>query len=69
LRTDSASIICNIPSFAREAAELRHRFRGRNAAGLDPYLNVIAAQTALLNDQQAVVNVRAQQMVPAVNLI
>jgi len=46
-----------------QEAEVRYR------AGLDPYLNVIAAQTALLNDQQAVVGFRGQQMVAAVNLI
>lgn len=46
-----------------EEAEVRYK------AGLDPYLNVIVAQTALLNDQQAVVNFRAQQMVAAVGLI
>jgi NodT family efflux transporter outer membrane factor (OMF) lipoprotein len=46
-----------------EEAEVRYK------AGLDPYLNVIAAQTSLLNDQQAVVNFRAQQMVAGVNLI
>ena len=32
--------------------------RVRYKAGLDPYLNVIAAQTALLNDQQAAVSFR-----------
>ena len=46
-----------------EEAEVRYK------AGLDPYLNVIAAQTALLSDQQAAVNFRVQQMVASVNLI
>jgi len=46
-----------------EEAEVRYK------AGLDPYLNVIAAQTTLLNGQQAAVNFRAQQMVAGVNLI
>ena len=46
-----------------EEAEIRYK------SGLDPYLNVIAAQTALLNNQQAQVNFRAQQMVAGVNLI
>jgi NodT family efflux transporter outer membrane factor (OMF) lipoprotein len=46
-----------------QEAEVRYR------AGLDPYLNVIAAQTNLLNDQQAAVNFRAQRMVAAVQLI
>ena len=38
-------------------------------AGIDPYLNVIAAQTALLTDQQAAVSFRAQQMVASIQLI
>lgn len=46
-----------------QEAEVRYK------AGLDPYLNVIVAQTALLNDQQAAVNFREQQLVAAVNLI
>jgi len=41
----------------------------RYKAGLDPYLNVITAQTTLLTDQQAAVNFRMQQMVASVQLI
>jgi NodT family efflux transporter outer membrane factor (OMF) lipoprotein len=41
----------------------------RYKAGLDPYLNVISAQTILLNDQQTAVNFRMQQMVASVQLI
>ncbi|MGA2213456.1 MAG: efflux transporter outer membrane subunit [Bryobacteraceae bacterium] len=41
----------------------------RYQAGLDPYLTVIAAQTALLSDRQAVVNFRMQQMVAGLQLI
>jgi NodT family efflux transporter outer membrane factor (OMF) lipoprotein len=41
----------------------------RYKAGLDPYLNVITAQTALLTDQEAAVNFRMQQMVANVQLI
>jgi outer membrane protein TolC len=41
----------------------------RYKAGLDPYLNVISAQTILLNDQQTTVNFRMQQMVASVQLI
>ena len=41
----------------------------RYKAGLDPYLNVIAAQTILLNDQQTSVTFRINQMVAAVGLI
>lgn len=41
----------------------------RYKAGLDPYLNVITAQTFLLNDQQTGVTFRMNQMVAAVGLI
>ena len=46
-----------------QEAEVRYK------AGLDPYLNVITAQTILLTDQQAAVNFRMQQMVASVQLI
>jgi NodT family efflux transporter outer membrane factor (OMF) lipoprotein len=41
----------------------------RYKAGLDPYLNVISAETILLNNQQALVTFRMQQMVASVQLI
>jgi len=41
----------------------------RYKSGLDPFLNVIAAQTILLNNQQAEVNYRTQQMEASVQLI
>jgi NodT family efflux transporter outer membrane factor (OMF) lipoprotein len=41
----------------------------RYQAGIDPYLNVVAAQTAVLNDQLAAVTFRMQQMVDSVQLI
>jgi NodT family efflux transporter outer membrane factor (OMF) lipoprotein len=41
----------------------------RYTAGVDPYLNVITAQTVLLNYQQTAVNFRMQQMVASVQLI
>lgn len=46
-----------------QEAEVRYK------AGLDPYLNVITAQTVLLTDQEAAVNFRMQQMVASVQLI
>ena len=49
----------------RNLAEAEVRYK----AGLDPYLNVITAQTVLLNDQQAAVNFHAQQIVAAVQLV
>lgn len=54
-----------IDSAGRNLEEVEVRYK----AGLDPYLNVIAAQTALLNAEQAVVSFRSQQMVAGVNLI
>jgi NodT family efflux transporter outer membrane factor (OMF) lipoprotein len=44
-------------------AEIRYK------AGLDPYLNVITAQTIVLADQQAAVNSRMQRMLASVQLI
>jgi NodT family efflux transporter outer membrane factor (OMF) lipoprotein len=41
----------------------------RYRAGIDPYLNVITAQTTLLANQQAAVNLLAQQMTTSVQLI
>lgn len=41
----------------------------RYKAGLDPYLNVISAQTILLADQQTAVTFRMQKMVASVQLV
>jgi len=41
----------------------------RYQAGIDPYLNVITAQTTLLTNQQAAVNLRRDQMTSSVQLI
>jgi NodT family efflux transporter outer membrane factor (OMF) lipoprotein len=41
----------------------------RYETGLDPYLNVITAQTTLLNDQQTMANLRVAEMVAAVQLV
>lgn len=46
-----------------------HEATVRYEAGVDPYLNVIVAQTVVLNDQQIAVNFRMQQMVASVQLI
>ncbi len=54
-----------IESAGRSLEEANVRYK----AGLDPYLNVIAAQTALLNDQQSAVSFRTQRMVASVQLI
>jgi NodT family efflux transporter outer membrane factor (OMF) lipoprotein len=42
-----------------------HRYK----LGIDPYLNVITAQTTLLGDQQTAVNLRMQQLTDSVQLI
>lgn len=54
-----------VESVARNLEEAGVRYR----AGLDPCLNVISAETELLNDRQAVVSFRSQQMVASVQLI
>ena len=41
----------------------------RYQTGLDPYLNVISAQTTLLSDQQSMVSLRMAEMTAAVQLI
>lgn len=41
----------------------------RYRLGVDPYLNVITAQTTLLSTQQTVVSLREQQMVASVQLV
>ncbi len=41
----------------------------RYKMGLDPYLNVLTAQTALLSNQQTAVNLRMQQMTASSGLI
>jgi outer membrane protein TolC len=41
----------------------------RYQTGIDPYLNVITAQTTLLSDQQTEVSLRVSEMTAAVQLI
>ena len=54
-----------VEAAARSLREATVRYK----AGLDPYLNVISAQTILLNDQQTAVSFRMQQRVASVQLI
>jgi NodT family efflux transporter outer membrane factor (OMF) lipoprotein len=42
---------------------------GRYDTGIDPYVNVVTAQTTLLSDQQSLANLRTQQMTASVQLI
>jgi NodT family efflux transporter outer membrane factor (OMF) lipoprotein len=41
----------------------------RYQTGVDPYLNVLTAQTTLLSDQQTLVTLQIDEMVAAVNLV
>jgi outer membrane protein TolC len=41
----------------------------RYKLGIDPYLNVLTAQTALLSNKQTAVNLRIQQMTASVQLV
>jgi outer membrane protein TolC len=54
-----------VEAAARSLREATVRYK----TGLDPYLNVIVAQTILLNDQQTAVNFRMEKMVASVQLI
>jgi NodT family efflux transporter outer membrane factor (OMF) lipoprotein len=54
-----------VEAAARSLQEATVRYK----AGVDPYLNVITAQTVFLNDQQTAVNYRMQEMVASVQLI
>jgi NodT family efflux transporter outer membrane factor (OMF) lipoprotein len=45
------------------------RATARYQTGLDPYLNVISAQTTLLSDQQTAVTLRINEMTAAVQLV
>jgi outer membrane protein TolC len=55
------------------AVESSHRYLAladaRYQSGLDIYLNVITAQTALLSNQRTAMNLRMQQMTASVQLI
>ena len=54
-----------VASAQRNLQAANERYR----AGIDPYLNVISAQTILLSNQQTAVNLRGQQMTSGVRLI
>lgn len=42
---------------------------GQYETGVDPYLNVLTAQTTVLSDEQTLAGLQIEQMVSAVNLI
>lgn len=56
-------------SGSRAAYRSLQEATARYEAGIDPYLNVIAAQTAFLNAQQVAVSSRMQRLVASVQLI
>jgi len=51
------------------AEELLHLEVGRYETGIDPYLDVLTAQTTLLSDQETLVTVHIDVMVSAVQLV
>jgi NodT family efflux transporter outer membrane factor (OMF) lipoprotein len=53
----------------KSAQRYVERATARYQTGLDPYLNVISAQTTLLSDQQTAVTLRVSEMTAAVELV
>ena len=53
----------------KSAQEFLDLALSRYQTGIDPYLNVLSAQTTLLSDQQTLVALQIDQMVAAVNLV
>jgi len=51
------------------AQEFLNLEMGRYQTGIDPYVNVVTAQTTLLADEQALATIQVQQMTAAVSLI
>lgn len=64
-----AQVIEEQDAAIESAGRSLHEADARYKAGIDPYLNVISAETILLNDQQTEVSFRMQQMVASVQLI
>jgi NodT family efflux transporter outer membrane factor (OMF) lipoprotein len=53
----------------KSAQEYQDLALTRYQTGIDPYLNVLTAQTTVLSNQQTLVSLQIEQMVAAVNLI
>ena len=53
----------------KSAQEYLDLATSRYQTGIDPYLNVLTAQTTVLSDQQTLVTLQIDQMVAAVNLV
>ena len=68
LRVTSAQIVKQKAAVAAGQRNLEIAM-ARFETGLDPYLNVVAAQTTLLTDEQTLVTLRVTEMTAAVQLI
>lgn len=64
-----SQVIARQDTSVQAAARALEEESARCQGGLDPYLNVLAAQVVLLNAAEANVNFRGQQMVASVELI
>jgi outer membrane protein TolC len=53
----------------KSAEEYLNLEMGRYQTGIDPYVDVVTAQTTLLTDQQTAIDVQIQEMTGAVQLI
>ena len=68
LRLSSQEVIQE--QLAEKAAEEYLKLQlARYETGVDPYVNVVTAQNALLSDQQTVINLQVQEMTAAVQLV
>ena len=69
----SVRIVSNQVKQQEEAEKSAQRFveleTGRYETGIDPYVNLVTAQTTLLADQQTLTSLRTQQMTASVQLI
>jgi outer membrane protein TolC len=66
-------ILCKEIQQQQDAEKSAERYlelaQARYETGVDQYLNVLVAQTTLLNDQQQLANLRTQAMTASVQLI
>jgi len=69
----SVRIVSNQVKQQEEAEKSAQRFveleTGRYQTGIDPYVNLVTAQTTLLADQQTLTSLRTEQMTASVQLI
>jgi NodT family efflux transporter outer membrane factor (OMF) lipoprotein len=69
----SVRILSNQIQQQQAAAESAQQYvdleMGRYETGIDPYVNVVTAQTTLLNDQQTLASLHIQQMTASIQLV